>query len=58
MIEVDEDDVNEMVHDEFDADAFMIEFDVGECEADDVCEVDAVDVGDVANVKKLVMETW
>ena len=56
MLEVDEDDVNEMVHDEFDADAFMIEFDVGE--ADDVWEVDAVDVGDVANVKKVVMETW
>ena len=46
MIEVGEDYVNEMVHDEFD---------VGE--ADDVCEVDAVDVGDVANVKKVVLET-
>jgi|Cyp1metagenome_2_1107374.scaffolds.fasta_scaffold12434_8 hypothetical protein len=55
MIEVGEDYVNEMVHDEFDANAFMIEFDVGE--ADDVCEVDAVDVGDVANVKKVVLET-
>ena len=36
MIEVDEDDVNEMVHDEFDADAFMIDFDVDD--AHDVCD--------------------
>ena len=55
MIEVHEDNVEEMVDDEFDADAFMIEYDVGD--PDDICDVNEVDVDDVANIQKVVLET-